>query len=87
MSPREAVLGPMSRRQKTDVRLPFDLSRRVEELSDALGVPKNAFFALAASLLCMQMAPLVVTGKKREILLREMKNLFEGVFDKIEKMS
>lgn len=77
--PGHSLLGPMCDRVKTDVRLPFALSHSVEELCAALGIPKNALFTLAASLLCVQLAPLLKPGVPRRKMLAELDALFQSV--------
>ena len=81
MNPKEAVLGPMSDRVKTDVRLPRALWQRIEDLSDALGIPKNAWISAACAALAVQLAPVLAPGKKREKILEEAKEIFQRIID------
>jgi len=81
----ESVLGPMERRTKTDMRLPYNLIKRVEEIAEALGVPKNAVFAIAASKLCIEMAPMLSKGKKRVRLVDEMEHLISQIVREIKR--
>lgn len=81
------VLGPMAARKKTDLRLPYGLVKRVEELADSVGVPKNALFAMAAAMLVAQLTPLEPSSKKREQVLDEMERLFQNVVAEVRKIS
>lgn len=51
----DSVLGPMTGREKTDVRVPKDLAKAVDKLAHDLGVPKNAFYVMGAALLTEQL--------------------------------
>ena len=82
---RQSALGPHADRQKTDMRMPYPLATRVEEMAEILGVPRNAMYAMGAALLCVTMAGMVHPGKKRLQLLAEMKTLFQKVISEAEK--
>lgn len=82
---KDAVLGPVADRVKTDMRLPYALAMRVKELADLVGVPMNAFYTLAAAKLCAELGVYVQSGKKRAQLLRELRDLFQRVFSEAEK--
>jgi len=82
---KDAVLGPMAERVKTDMRLPYALSVRVKELADLVGVPMNAFYAMAAAKMCAELSDFVQSGKKRTQLLRELDNLFQRIISEAEK--
>lgn len=73
-----SVLGPEEKRVKTDLRLPKDLLLQVDRMCAALGVPKNAFFVMSASILLIQLSPML--GKKKSaFLLRKIEELFQKV--------
>jgi len=59
-----SMFGPQKDRAKVDLRLPRDLHGQVHEMCDLLGIPKNAFFAMAAGLLLLELAPLQIGGKR-----------------------
>ena len=82
--PHESPLGPVKTRQKTDVRLPINLVKAVEELCDTMFIHKNVFYVFAASRLCIEMAPLL-RGRKRKKLLDEMEKLFQTTLEGVRK--
>jgi hypothetical protein len=82
---REAVLGPHADRVKTDIRIPIPLHQRVKEMSEVLGLPQNALYAIGVAILCSTLAPMVRPGKKRAQLLRELGELFQKVISEAEK--
>lgn len=82
MSP--SILGDMKNRVKTDLRLPKQLVKQVEACCEALGVPKNAFFVLAAIRLAAEMGP-IMPGKKRITLLIEIEKIFQKVISEARK--
>lgn len=57
------IWEPQRERVKLDLRIPRDLHKQVHDLCLLLGIPKNAFFALGASFLLIQFAPLL--GRKK----------------------
>jgi len=59
-----AIWGPQKERAKVDLRLPRDLHGQVHEICVLLGIPKNAFFALAAGLLVMELSLLQTVDKR-----------------------
>lgn len=69
--PRESLLGDMSNRAHTDLRLPQLLVDRIEEVCYALGIPKNAFFVLGAATLALKLLPLL-PGRKRARLVADL---------------
>jgi len=52
------IWEPQQERAKIDLRLPRDLYKQVHDICVLLGISKTAFFALSASLLLIQLAPL-----------------------------
>jgi hypothetical protein len=60
----QTIWEPQKERAKVDLRLPRDLHNQVHEMCDLLGIPKNAFFAMAAGLLLLELSPLQNNGKK-----------------------
>jgi len=73
---KESILGSTSDRAKTDLRLPRKLMSEVDVMCAAMGVPKNAFFVIAASNLLVKLSPLLV-HKRRKVLLDKVENLFQ----------
>lgn len=78
-------MGPHADRVKTDMRLPQALVHRVREMSELLGVPQNALYALGVAQLIAALATLVHPGKKRAQLLRELGDLLQKVISEAEK--
>lgn len=79
------ALGPMSERVKTDMRLPAQLVKVVEELCDLVGVKKNSFLVLALATYSATLTPLLRHPKKRAVVLRELRELFQKVIEEAEK--
>ena len=71
-------------RVKTDMRVPRVLDARVRDICAYLGIPRNAFYALAAAFFVMELSPLL-KGKKRSQVWGEIKNLFDGVLRSVAK--
>ncbi len=80
----DAIMGPLSDRLKTDIRVPRVLSGQVDLICCAAGVPKNAFYSLAAGLLVIQLSPLL-PGSKRAGLLSSIANLFQKALTEANK--
>ena len=68
-------------RIKTDIRLPTAFSDHVEEVCNVLGVPKNAFYSMAAGFLLITLAPLLSKKVKRRTLLTSVFKIFQKSFD------
>lgn len=81
---KKSLLGAQEDRIKTDLRLPPELLDSVEQVTTALQIPKNAFFVLAASMLVLQLAPLVRV-KQRKALVMTIQDLFQKVLGEIAK--
>jgi hypothetical protein len=81
---KKSLLGSMGPRIKTDLRLPPAFLEKVDEVCVALGVPKNAFFVLAASMLALQLAPMV-RGKSRKQLILAMQDSFQKILSEVVK--
>jgi hypothetical protein len=84
---KDAVLGEHNKRQKTDMRMPYPLAKRVEELAELVGVPRNAIYAMGAAHLCALLSSLVHPGKKRAQLLQELEDLFQKVISAARKVA
>ena len=84
----ESILGPMAKRTKTDLRLPQTLVDRMKDLADAIGVPANAVYAMAAAQLVVQLSPLTEkTTRRREALVSEVERLFQLVVSEIRRVT
>jgi hypothetical protein len=81
---KKSLLGTMEGRIKTDLRFPPELLDKVDEVCVALGIPKNAFFVLAAGLLTLQLSPLVRI-KQRKQLIMIVQDLFQKILAEIAK--
>jgi len=80
----ETVLSGMEDRIKTDLRLPQVLVDHVEQVCYALGIPKNAFFAMGAALLCLKLLPLL-PGSKRPKLVQEIEKFVTEVVEAVKQ--
>jgi len=73
----------MKERVKTDIRLPYKLVKHVEDMAAAVGIPKNAFFTVAAALLAIKLSK-YESGQKRATMLRNLKKEVLAVFEAAE---
>ncbi len=73
-------------RQKVDVRLPQALNATIGTLADALGIPKNAFFALAVAQFAVGLLALEPAKKKRGELLRALGAQFDAVLQEAKNI-
>lgn len=69
---------------KTDLRLPRRLGKRIERLCREMGLPKNAFFTLAASQLVAELEPLVASGVNRARLVAETEKVFQRILSRMQ---
>jgi hypothetical protein len=74
----------MGGRTKTTLELPQDLTRAIGEVCQALGVPKNAFFAVASAMLVIKLLPML-PGRKRHDLLNQLDSLVQRVVMEAKK--
>ena len=74
----------IGKRAKTDLRLPRLLIKAVEAVCYALGIPKNAFFALGAARLALKLAPLI-PGRKRGRLVQDLEKIVLKTLDEAKK--
>ena len=84
MSGGASILGPQKDRIKTDVRLPPQLMKQVGVVCEKLGVPKNAFFTVAACKFLIELSPLLTVNKKA-ILEQQIADLLQKVLDNIRQ--
>lgn len=75
-----SILGPQKDRVKTDLRLPPKLMKQVEVVSTKLGIPKNAFFTVAACKFLIELSALLTPVKKENLEL-EIENLLQKILD------
>jgi hypothetical protein len=89
MSPpkKEAILGPMKDRARTEVRLPFKLMKRVDDIVEKLGVPKNAVIAMAVASYCVSLSPVLWVGKTRLKIISDIDKLFQSIVKAAKKAS
>lgn len=73
-------MDPMSERVKTDMRLPRMLVQHVEEVADLCGLPKNAFFTIAAAMLATRLSKRYAPGKKRRKMLLDLERMAKKCF-------
>lgn len=81
----ESILGDMEKRLRTEFRLPKLLVQQVEPMCRYLGIPKNAYFALAAALLTLELAPLVPSKRKRLSLVASLEKFLLDTIEKVKK--
>jgi hypothetical protein len=81
------ILGPHQTRRKTDVRL----SPRIREIADQyaviLGVPLNVIVTLGVAHLATTMAPLLIHGGKRRMLVTELEQEFVRICQQVRDVS
>lgn len=75
----------LNERVKTDMRLPRRLINLVEEASLQLGIPKNAFMAIAAAKLVAELSKNLGPGKKRLRLIYELEEEVQKIFEDAKK--
>lgn len=73
-------MASLDERVKTDMRLPRMLVQHVEEMAELVGIPKNAFFTIAAARLAVELSKRYAPGKKREKMLRELELMVQKIF-------
>jgi hypothetical protein len=86
MEKNQSVLGPMEARKKTDLRLPYSLTVRMKELADAIGVPANAVYAMAAAQYVAELSRLDLRTK-RDRILSEMEKTFQKIVAEARKVA
>lgn len=74
-------MSDLTDRVKTDLRLPRKLVDHVAAVAQQVGLPKNAFFAVAAAKLASEFSTRYVEGKKRKTLLKELRRDVDKAFD------
>lgn len=82
---RKTLLGPQEGRRKTDLRLPGELLLEVDSICKRLGCPKNAFFALSAGLLVLQLSPLLTEANKRADTWATIENMLQKLLEQVKK--
>lgn len=74
----------IGKRVKIDLRLPRSLIEQVETVCYALGIPKNAFFALGVAGLTAELAPLL-PGPKRGRLVQDLERIVLNTLEAAKK--
>lgn len=87
MSDSSSVLGPLENRKKEDVRVPENLREIVGKLSRVLGVPKNAFYVLAAGYFALRYAPMVTSARSRDSMIDALEAELREILKEIRKAS
>lgn len=70
----------LSERVKTDMRLPRILIQHVEEMALLVGLPKNAFFTIAAAKMAVELSKRYAPGRKRRSMLNSLEREVQRVF-------
>ena len=86
MTGQESILGSHNERVRTDVRLPPDLAKQVGIVCRALGIPRNAFYTIAACEQMVKLSPLI-KGKKRGVLVKELDKIVQKIQKNIQNLS
>ena len=82
----DSILGPMAKRQKTDLRLPAAITDRMKGLADAIGIPANAVYAVAAAQFVVSLSSLAEPHvRRREALVAEMERVFQNIVTEVRK--
>lgn len=68
-------------KKKTSLMLPIEVSLLIEDAREMLGVPKNAFLAMGACLLLVQVGRLKNTSLKRRQYLRRVEIEFQKLLE------
>lgn len=79
--------GPLDKRVRTDVRMSERILRVMDEQCQTLGIPKNAFFTMAACILAVKFVPLLKGTKKRKTMLSNIEKLFQETLDEARAAS
>ncbi len=80
----DSVLGALADRVKTDVRVPEDLSKTIDELSHKLGVTKNAFYVLGAIKLASEVVGTAYGKNAQKKVLTELQKQIKSMLDTLE---
>jgi phosphopantothenoylcysteine synthetase/decarboxylase len=75
----------LSERVKTDMRLPRVLIQHVEEMAELVGLPKNAFFTVAAAMMATFLSRQYAPGKRRKKMLDDLEKEVQKVFREARK--
>lgn len=75
----------MSERVKTDMRLPRILIQHVEEMAPLVGLPKNAFFTIAAAKMAVELSKRYAPGRKRRSMLDSLEREIQKIFREARK--
>ena len=79
------MAADLSERVKTDMRLPRVLIQHVEEMAELVGLPKNAFFTVAAAKLAAELSKQYAPGKKRKTMLQDLEKEVQRIFREAKK--
>lgn len=77
--------GPFDERVKTDLRISGRTNEVVEELSRKIGIPKNAFYTMAACSFAARLLPLVQGARKRDQMRLIVEKTFQKILDDTRK--
>lgn len=75
----------LDERVKTDMRLPRVLIQHVEEMAPLVGLPKNAFFTVAAAKLAAELSRQYAPGRKRRKMLDDLEKTVQAIFKEARK--
>lgn len=78
-------MGDLSDRVKTDMRLPRAVVQHVEEMAESVGLTKNGFFTVAASMLAAKLSRDYVQGRKRRTMLLQLEKEVQKTFKDAKK--
>lgn len=86
MTKSTSLLGDQQSRVRTDVRLPPSLANQVGVICKKLGIPRNAFYALAACNQLVSFLPLL-NAKKKNIMIEELSSLLQKILENKRNIS
>jgi hypothetical protein len=75
----------LNERVKTDMRLPRLLIKHVEEMAPLVGLPKNAFFTVAAATMAALLSRQYAPGKRRAKMLDALEKEVQTIFREARK--
>lgn len=67
----------MNEKTKTTVTIPTTLLEQVSDLSDRLGIGRNAAVCLGCAMTVVQLSPLVGNGRRRVAMLKDAESIFQ----------
>ena len=74
----------MNEKTKTTVTVPQPLLEQIGDLSDRLGIGRNAVVCLGCAFAVVMLSPLVGAGRRRVAMLQDIRRVFQKVMDEVQ---